>query len=688
MGKRIKVLVSLVFLPLLMLLPCRGVFAQGSETQGLQKDYGLEEIIVTATRTPKSPESVPATVTVITREEIETMEARTLGDLLADLPGVQVYLPQGEGCVTPQRVRMRGMGWWGHVLVMLDGQPIHDPFTLIPEITFIPTKAIDRIEVIRGPFSALYGSSAGGGIINIITKDGGKKPYVEVFGETGDFGRRDLGANIGLHHKGYSLGVFYDHKYIDNYYYYDDKGINTRNRDYEHDRFHGKLTGSLGENTLFSFSGGIIDGDTGFGITDRLGLEAYSDHRMPYLNLLINHLLRDDLELSIRGDWLNAEAKHYSETLTQVIPGWPPRFIYRPSVMDSESSRSRVGANLNWTLYKGHIITVGGEALYTKAEKGTYDRQTGALLEVQGRPGEKMDKDDLSYGLYAQYDALLFNDKLELVLGGRFDSFETYGNEFSPKATIRWQYAEHGNLKFSVGKGFKAPTLNELYSPPWSIAPFTVHVGNPDLEAERLVSYELSLEQRLFDERLFFRISPYYTKGKDFISSVTLPDPVNPGGKIKTYDNVDKVDIKGVDVELSYKLFSFLTLFANYNYNETRDDKTDKILDDYPRNQLALGARGKYALGKDWSLSGYYAARYYDKYTETTWSVPPITQEVGDYWWHEVTLALGWKDMVNLKASCLNIFNDRTPTGVWATGEYMYAPERNFLVELSFKYSF
>ena len=266
----------IVILASLLLIGSHGVFAEEpgkDKAPKKQKEIALEEIVVTATKTPKKLENVPATVTIIKPEEIKAKPARTVGDLLADLPGVQAYEPQGAGCVTPQKVRMRGMAYWGHVLIMVDGQPMNNPFTQIPYLTLIPIKAIDRIEVIRGPFSSLYGSSAGGGIINIITKDGGKKPYVEVWGQKGNFDRADYGANVGIVHKNYSLGMFFDHKFVDNYYLYDDHGVDTRNRDYKHDRFHAKLTGSFGENTLFSLSGGTVDATTGFGIGEHLGVE-------------------------------------------------------------------------------------------------------------------------------------------------------------------------------------------------------------------------------------------------------------------------------------------------------------------------------------------------------------------------------------------------------------------------------
>ncbi|MBW2109754.1 MAG: TonB-dependent receptor plug domain-containing protein, partial [Deltaproteobacteria bacterium] len=204
--------------------------------------------------------------------------------MLRDLPGTYPVEPQGVGLVTPQWITISGNGFPGATLILLDGQKINAPFTDYAYLTTIPVHAVDRIEVIRGPFSALYGSSAGGGIINIITKDGGSKSYAAPWGQAGNFDRHDYGVDAGIVWKNFSLGLFFDHKNVGNYYLYDDKGLDVRNRDYEHNRFHAKLTGTLGESTHISLSGGTIDGETGFGISDHLGLENHQDIEQPYIN--------------------------------------------------------------------------------------------------------------------------------------------------------------------------------------------------------------------------------------------------------------------------------------------------------------------------------------------------------------------------------------------------------------------
>lgn len=646
----------------------------------------LEPVVVTATKTPKRLANVPAVVNVITAEEIETTPARTVGDLLVNLPGVFPFEPQGAGLVTPQSITIGGIGFPGSTLILLDGQKINTPFTDYAYLTTIPVRAVDRIEVIRGPFSALYGSSAGGGIINIITKDGGSRSYAAPWGQAGNFDRRDYGLDAGIVWRDFSLGLFYDHKEVDNYFLYDDQDQDFRNRDYEHDRFHGKMTGTLGDDTHLSLSGGTIDGETGFGISDNLGLENRQDIQHSYLNLQILRRVSEKLDVRAQLDWLGSSHEYLGETLENItFPPFPPpipTFDYSPSLNDTDGNRYRGDISGNYFFSDRHILTLGGEVAYTEAEKAILDADTGELLDVQGLAGEKIDEDDTLYSLYAQYDWIFFDD-FELVLGGRYDDYDSYGSEFSPKGTLRWNYAESGNVQFSVGKGFNAPTLNELYSPPWSIAPFIVYRGNPDLEAETLWTYQASLEQRAFANRLFFRLTPYYTDAENFITSVRQPDPLNPGGQIMQPENVDEVEIKGVDVELAYDPMPNLTIFANYNYNETRDADTDDILDGYPRNSASLGLRGRYFINENWLLLGSYAARYRGDYTTTSWSNPPVTETVGEYWYHTARVALDWNEMIFLNVDLFNIFDDRSRTDI-----DRFLPEFNYLVGLTFRYAF
>jgi outer membrane receptor for ferrienterochelin and colicin len=516
----------------------------------------------------------------------------------------------------------------------------------------------------------------------------GKNSFISPWMETGSYGRMDYGVDGGIVWKNVSIGLFYDHKELDNYYLYNDRGLNTRNRDYNHNRFHGKATGTIGENTTFSLSGGDMKATTGYGISNNLKLENYQDASQPYVNFQITSKFMSNLEIKGQLDWIHAGHDYYGETLENVtwrpLPSGQriPVFDYKPSVNITDADRYRANLYTNYILAENHLITVGTEVVYTEAEKGIYELPSGRILNVQGRPGVKADVDETDYSFYAQYD-WTFLKNFELIVGGRFDHFETYGSEFSPKATLRWNYWQDGNLKISAGKGFRAPNLNELYSPPWTISPFIVYQGNPDLKAETTWSYEVSAEQYFWDKKIYARVTPYYTKGEDFINAVRHPDPLNPGGQIMQPENIEEVKIKGVDVELAYYIKPKIKLFLNYNYNETRDDKTDEILEGYPKNSLAMGIRAVQPLVGDLKLFASYSARYRGEYKSTSWGNPPVTERVGDYWYHTAGLTLDWKNLIQLSLDLYNIFNEREKKDI-----SNYIPERNYIIGASIKYAF
>jgi hypothetical protein len=138
-----------------------------------------------------------------------------------------------------------------------------------------------------------------------------------------------------------------------------------------------------------------------------------------------------------------------------------------------------------------------------------------------------------------------------------------------------------------------------------------------------------------------------------------------------------------VDVELAWTFYKSFTTFANYNYNETRDEETDTILDGYPYDNAALGLRFNQHMGTDWRAYGSWAARYRSSWSSTSWGNPPVTDTVGEYWIHNAGLGVVFKETLTLDCEFFNIFNTRDKTGIDT-----YLPAVNFVVGLSYRYNF
>lgn len=679
------------------------VMAEDSATTAMQLDslradstqkpvvHQLDRMVVTATRTPKKQENVPATVTVIHPEDIEATPAQTVGDLLGTLPGVEASEPQGVGMVTPQSLRIRGNGFPGHALILLDGQPINTPYTGYAYVTTVPVRAVRNIEVVRGAYSALYGSSAGGGIVNISTKDGSEGSYIEPWGKLGTFGRYDFGCDLGLSLGDFSLGAFYDHKNTDNFYLYDDFGADTVGYDHEHDRVHANLRYGPSEKTVVNLSGGFTRGETGFGVGSNLKLDNHQDVMHPYVNLRGSVSPTDHLDIYAQVDWIRSHHNYYGETLDQILrPQFgPPEFIYKASLNDTRADRIRGLANMSYSFTKEHVVTGGIEGSLNSASKEIRDANADTLLNVQGRAGESGEESDYLASLFAQYDATFWK-RLEMVIGGRLDYYGEWGLEFSPKAALRLRIIDKLGLvdildaKVSAGRGFRAPSLSELHSPPWSIAPYIVYQGNTELLPEELWAIEGALEGQLLERRVFCRIAPYVTFAENLITSSRYPDLYNPGGQLMQPENVREVNIKGVDVELSAGVPLFnrrleLRPFVSFNYNRTVDDSSNLVLDGYPLYSGVAGLSPELSIA-DFRFFGTWNATYTSTWTSTSWGSPPVTDTVGGFFLHNARIGVVWRDFVTVSADINNILNERSLIGIDS-----YLPERNVVGGLSVK---
>ena len=169
----------------------------GANPATASADTHLEEVVVTATRNEKSADEVTADVEIVSQEEIQASVADNPDDLLRQLPGVDIRRPTSLGITSPLSVNIRGVGGSKRVLMMVDGVPTNSALTGFIYPNQIQNSAIERIEVVKGAFSSLYGSNAMGGVINIITKER-KEDGVDVAPsvKTGSFGLRESGIAV------------------------------------------------------------------------------------------------------------------------------------------------------------------------------------------------------------------------------------------------------------------------------------------------------------------------------------------------------------------------------------------------------------------------------------------------------------------------------------------------------------
>lgn len=545
----VKLCLSCVCLFLFLFLPTNS-FAQD------EKVIELGEIVVTATRIPQPLSDVPSSVSIITEEEIKSSSSKTVDDLLKTKAAIVVVRPYGETSKS-QSISLRGIygARSNRVLILLDGIPLNNLYNGSVDLNTIPIEDIKRIEVVKGANSTLYGSNALGGVINIITKKPSKKFEVQLNAGAGNMGswKSELEISGAIKNLMFSLSGAKYHtdgyqptpiEFQKSYYTYTDRKMDKNNL---FTKFIYQLTG---ESNLYTQFLRYYD-KTNFGRKNYFGRTDQNRWAFGYkAQKLQFSLFIDDLNDSYTstgsGDVIRYESfgdKNF----------WGLNF---QNILDLTSFW-----NLNWGIdFKQGKIKSVDEYKTTVREKYTKGKQRYLGIFLQNRFKTK--------------------DILSIYLGTRFDWWRSYKGEsydsnynsaplhyeenidysFSPKLGLVWHIDEGLIFKSSTGLAFRAPSLYELYRT-WYWGTKT-YASNPDLEPEKVWSFDFGIEKQFRRARVGLNF--YYNDIKDLIYSVkTSPNYYQR-------KNVAEAETKGIELETSYELNEFLSIFFNYTYNHSQ----------------------------------------------------------------------------------------------------------------------
>jgi len=505
----------------------------------------LEEVVVTATRTETPAEELSSSVTVIDRKEIERKKAATVAELLRDVKGVDVSNSGGPGAQVD--VRMRG-GNPSHTLVLVDGIRVNSPTSGDFNLATLTTDNVERIEIIRGPMSTLYGSFAAGGVINIITKKGSGPPTFNLLAEGGAFktAREALDVSGGTGPLDYTFGLSR----------FDTHGISRANRRY------GNREADGHEQTAVSTRLGLaLPGRAKLTGTFRY-IDALTDLDVTRSGRVVDDpLVQDSRETAASIALSNPFTDFWDQNLRLFL--YDKSFVGRRAAsasnnFDIDLQNRGIDWQNNFALWGATTLTSGY----------TFEQQSG---ENKGKFSERSVETHAGY-LQSQVG---YFDPLFLNAGLRLDHHNKFGEEVTYKVGAAWLFRSVGTkLYVNYGTGFKAPTINDLFFP---------NFGNPDLTPETSRSYEVGLEQQLLDKKLQARASYFSTRFEDLIISVT-------SGGVSQAQNVQKATAQGVELELNLAPLSWLRLESNYTYMETEDKSTGRALPRRPRNKASIGA--------------------------------------------------------------------------------------------------
>jgi vitamin B12 transporter len=464
----------------------------------------LPEIVVTATRYPVAADSVASTVTVLRGEDLRAQGIRFVADALRQVPGASVVSGGPFGSATS--LFLRG-GESDYAKVLVDGAPVNQPGGFY-DFGSLTTDNVERIEVLRGPASVLYGSDAITGVVQIVTRRGGEGLRLSAAGEGGSFGSARWEAS--------ALGGGEALDWSASLSRFTSDGTYEFNNDYRNTVASGRLGATLGDRTTVGLSGRYYDALYHFP-TDFTGAPVdrnqFTTDETATFALDATHRFSETVDgqlLLARSDIENGFEN----------PADPPADPATGSSDQVSTDRTSADARLRLRLPAGIEGFAGG---IFEAER---QRVTDAM---EGRD---------NWGIYAQASALPVS-RLQLTASGRMDENEQFGTFWTWRAAALAFASPTTRLRASAGSGFKEPSFFETFDTPFSL-------GNPELRPERTVSVEAGIEQDLVSGVARIGVTGFVQRFRDLIQFTFAPP--EPGGP--NYFNVAAADANGVEAVL------------------------------------------------------------------------------------------------------------------------------------------
>jgi len=545
------------------------LLAQSQSTDTYHKD-------IISTRIDKSTSAI----TVITRQEIEKKQVVTLDELLRDIAGVQIAR---FGTIGEQsRPRLRGADR-RHLLVMLDGVVINPAYDDVFDFADFHVDNIDRVEIVRGNHSALFGSEAISGVFNIITRKPEKETTIEVLGSGGSFStfREAVSARGIKDDLGFALSASRT----------DSQGTFDRDQ-YANSTFSANLTYGLSENSGLNLTSRYIEStkEIAVAVTPSLmppvppKLHVIYDQNAETKRTTVISALTYDKVVSPTWNFKVKTSYFRLHLVADDEKDLSPPVAFLDS--DTESVRYTVETQHNFNFNELANITTG---IIYEREEVVYNSNTNFPIVSS----KSFDKYRVNQGYYLQNIFDLVKN-WRFIAGGRLDHYSSFGNIFSPRFSTTYLLAlTKTRLKSSYSQGFHAPSFDQLYG---------IGIGNKDLEAEKSTNYEIGLEQTIIEDTISIGVTGFYLAFRDRIVR----------GKNLQYDNSEEAWSRGVETYLKVTPFKKLNVKANYTFTETKNKDTGKELIGTPKHKINFNL--DYDLNENINLSldiNYVGRVYY-----------------------------------------------------------------------------
>ena len=541
----------------------------------------LEQVVVTGTRTPKLLKDVPIVTRVIAESDIRRTDATNIGDLLqTELPGIEFSYSMNQ----QTSLNMAGFGG-NSVLFLVDGERLAGETLDNVDYSRLNMDNVQRIEIVKGAASSLYGSNAVGGVVNIISRESQEPWSVNINGRYGAHNEQRYGGSVGFNRGRFNSMTNVQYTSIDAIDL--SKGTdNTQVGDYS--TIYGHSTLNVKERLIFTAAEGLkFTARAGYFFRERNSSESLRDRYRSFTGGLKGNYTvtdKDDLELSYSFD-------QYDKSDYLVAGG--------RDVRDYSNVQHTLRTLYNHTFAGRHILTAGGD----------YMRDYLMSYQFEGNGSHIQHTADA----FAQFD---WNphEKFNLIAGLRLDWFsETKLMHLSPKLGLMYKLG-CCSLRGSYAGGFRAPTLKEMYMNFYMGNIFMIY-GNPDLRPES--SHNFSLSAEYMNGRHNLTVTGFYN-----IVDGRIATAWNQALGGQVYTNMSRLQVAGVDANASGSYPCGISWRLSYAYTYEHIRKGEPMLS----STRPHTATARIAYDKDWknyglsvALSGRYLSKVTtDVYTEFT----------------------------------------------------------------------
>ncbi len=547
-----------------------GIFASAAQAQSDAQDMVMDSSIqdallflqaetevVTVSRISESIRRSTGSVTVIERQDIIKMGARDLTDVLRSVPGIGI----SQNSIGASRIESRGIMTTlsEKVLLMIDGHVVNSNLVNGGAIGYfdLAIDNVQRIEVVRGPSSALYGTDALIAVVNVITLNAEQMDGNRLSAILADDNTHQFNAQLG--HTSTQAGIALNINYFDTDGYPTtiEKDANGRSgiAEFPEQKLDLHLKGNYQD---LAFKAHYVDSERGgfLNFADTLANDSWQKYRSWFLDAAYEYHWSDNLSLTPR---LYYDLFHFDN----YFENFGARF-------SSDSIKSGAELQIHYDGFADHAIIGGLQYEHQQHEnvKTWVGNPKDGFSDVSDIANFNKETSRSLTAIYAE-DLWDISDELRFSIGGRYDHYSDFGGNFSPRVSASWLFSPDYDVRLLYGEAFRAPSFADQFNANQSVLP-----GNRDLKSEQIKTLELGFGVRL-REFGTLRFTAFNNRLQDIIVSVPGEPP----------DNSGEHHVSGLEIEGRFHFEPGISIRANYTYQDAKNTDDDSTLPDVPRHK-------------------------------------------------------------------------------------------------------